>query len=427
MKTLALSLLLIPAISFAQVTYDLLLKGGHVIDPKNHLNAVHDVAIAQGRIAAVAAEIPASKAYKTVNVAGFYVTPGLVDIHTHVFACCHPPQQGALSVYPDSHTFRSGVTTVVDAGTSGWRTFPDCKRDVIDRSETRVLALLNIVGHGMKDEPGQQNVAEMDPKAAAEMVKLHRDTIVGIKTAHYEGPEWVAVERAVEAGKLADVPVMVDFGKFRPERPFQELVLDKLRPGDIYTHFYLVDVPMLDEQGRVLPYLFAARKRGIIFDVGHGQGSFLFRQAVPAVRQGMTPDSISTDLHTGSMNAGMKDMLNVMSKFVNMGMTVEDVVLRSTWNPAREIRREDLGHLSVGAPADLAVLRMEEGAFGFVDVFKTRMNGTERLACEMTVRGGKVVYEMNGITREPWDKLGKYASQGDERWDGSHEDPKPKP
>ena len=259
------------------------------------------------------------------------------------------------------------------------------------------------------------------------MVKLHRDTIVGIKTAHYEGPEWVAVERAVEAGKLADVPVMVDFGKFRPERPFQELVLDKLRPGDIYTHFYLVDVPMLDEQGRVLPYLFAARKRGIIFDVGHGQGSFLFRQAVPAVRQGMTPDSISTDLHTGSMNAGMKDMLNVMSKFVNMGMTVEDVVLRSTWNPAREIRREDLGHLGVGAPADLAVLRMEEGAFGFVDVFKTRMNGTERLACEMTVRGGKVVYEMNGITREPWDKLGKYASQGDERWDGSHEDPKPKP
>ncbi|PYT34924.1 MAG: amidohydrolase/deacetylase family metallohydrolase, partial [Acidobacteria bacterium] len=138
--------MLIPAISFAQVTYDLLLKGGHVIDPKNHLNAVHDVAIAQGRIAAVAAEIPASKAYKTVNVAGFYVTPGLVDIHTHVFACCHPPQQGALSVYPDSHTFRSGVTTVVDAGTSGWRTFPDFKRDVIDRSETRVLALLNIVG-----------------------------------------------------------------------------------------------------------------------------------------------------------------------------------------------------------------------------------------------------------------------------------------
>lgn len=427
MKTLALSLLLLPAMCYGQVTYDLLLKGGHVIDPKNHLNAVRDVAIAQGRIAAVAAEIPSSKAYKTVNVAGFYVTPGLVDIHTHVFACCRTPKPGPLSVYPDSHTFRSGVTTVVDAGTSGWRTFPELKTNIIDHSETRVLALLNIVGQGMIDDPGQQNVADMDPQAAAEMVKAHRDTIVGIKTAHYEGPEWVAVERAVEAGKLAGVPVMVDFGKFRPERPFQELVLDKLRPGDIYTHFYLVDVPMLDEQGRVQPYLFAARKRGIIFDVGHGQGSFLFRQAVPAVRQGLVPDSISTDLHTGSMNAGMKDMLNVMSKFLIMGMTLEDVVLRSTWNPAREIRREDLGHLSVGAPADLAVLRLEKGAFGFVDVFKTRMDGTERLACEMTVRGGKVVYELNGITRQPWDRLGKYASQGDERWDGSHEDPKPKP
>lgn len=427
MKTLALSLLLFPAMCYGQVTYDLLLKGGHVIDPKNHLNAVRDVAIAQGRIAAVAAEIPASKAYKTVNVAGFYVTPGLVDIHTHVFACCRPPKQGPLSVYPDGHTFRSGVTTVVDAGTSGWRTFPELKTNIIDHSETRVLALLNIVGQGMIDDPGQQNVADMDPKAAAEMVKAHRDIIVGIKTAHYEGPEWVAVERAVEAGKLAGVPVMVDFGKFRPERPFQELVLDKLRPGDIYTHFYLADVPMLDEQGRVQPYLFAARKRGIIFDVGHGQGSFLFRQAVPAVRQGLVPDSISTDLHTGSMNAGMKDMLNVMSKFLIMGMRLEDVVLRSTWNPAREIRREDLGHLSVGAPADLAVLRLEKGTFGFVDVFKTRMDGTERLACEMTVRGGKVVYELNGITRQPWDRLGKYASQGDERWDGSHEDPKPKP
>jgi dihydroorotase len=428
-RILGFVLFLMAALSPGQTVYDLLLKGGHVIDPKNHVNGVRDVAIAQGKIAAVAANIPASKAHKTVNVSSFYVTPGLVDIHTHDFACCRAPQsrEESVSVYPDSHTFRSGVTTVVDAGTSGWRNFPDLKRNVIDRSETRVLALLNIVGQGMADGPGQQNIADMDPNATAEMVKRYRQTIVGVKTAHYAGPEWAAVERAVKAGELADVPVMVDFGKFRPERPFQELVLDKLRPGDIYTHLYLVDVPMLDGQGRVLPYLFAARKRGIIFDVGHGQGSFLFRQAVPAVRQGFVPDSISTDLHTGSMNAGMKDMLNVMSKFLNMGMPLDDVVVRSTWNPAREIRREDLGHLSVGAPADIAVLRLDKGNFGFVDVFKARMSGTERLACEMTIRNGVVVYELNGITREPWDKLGKYASQGDERWDGTHEDPKPKP
>jgi dihydroorotase len=211
----------------------------------------------------------------------------------------------------------------------------------------------------------------------------------------------------------------VDFGEFRPERPYQQLVLEKLRPGDISTHMYLDRVPMLDDHGRVLPYLFEARKRGVIFDVGHGGGSFLFRQAVPAIRQGFIPDSISTDLHIGSMNAGMKDMLNVMSKFLNMGMSLDEVVLRSTWNPAREIKREELGNLSVGAPADVAVLRLENGAFGFVDTYGARMKGTQKLVCELTVRNGRVVYDLNGITREDWDKLGHYRAQGDPRWDGT--------
>ena len=175
----------------------------------------------------------------------------------------------------------------------------------------------------------------MDAKATAEMALRYKDTIVGIKTAHYAGPEWTPVERAVEAGTLANIPVMVDFGTFRPERPFQDLVLKKLRPGDIYTHMYLSWVPMLDDQGHLLPYLFEARSRGIIFDVGHGGGSFLFRQAVPAMRQGFGPDSISTDLHIGSMNAGMKDMLNVMSKLLNIGMPLDEVILRSTWTPAQ--------------------------------------------------------------------------------------------
>src|SRR2546425_2724524 len=160
---------------------------------------------------------------------------------------------------------------------------------------------------------------------------------------------------------------MVDFGEFRPERPYQDLVLKKLRPGDISTHMYLGAVPMLDDNQKVLPYLFEARKRGVIFDVGHGGCSFLFRQAVPAVRQGFVPDSISTDLHISSMNAGMKNMLNVMSKFLNIGMALDDVVARSTWNPAREIHREEFGNLSVGALADVAVLRVEKGNFGFVD------------------------------------------------------------
>jgi dihydroorotase len=243
--------------------------------------------------------------------------------------------------------------------------------------------------------------------------------VVGIKTAHYQGPEWTAVERAVEAGRLADIPVMVDFGVFRPERPYEELVGSKLRPGDISTHMYVGRVPMLDDSGKVRAFLFEARKRGVIFDVGHGGGSFLFRQAVPAIRQGFLPDSISTDLHTESMNAGMKDMLNVMSKFLNIGVPLDHVVAMATWHPAREIKRTDLGNLSVGAPADVAVLRVEQGRFGFVDSYGGRLQGTQRLACELTVRDGLVVWDTNGITRQDWNRLGRYDKLQDTRWDST--------
>jgi dihydroorotase len=401
--------------------YDLLLKGGHVVDGKNKINAIRDVAIRDGKIADVAASIDPAKAHKVVNVAGLYVAPGLVDIHVHVYAGTgmRGAYSGDLSLYPDGYTFRSGVTTVVDAGSSGWRNFPDFKDRVIARSKTRVLALLNIVGKGMGGGTIEQDMNDMDASATADQAKKYAGTVVGIKTAHFAGPEWTAVERAVEAGTKANIPVMVDFGTFRPERPYQDLVLKKLRPGDISTHMYLGAVPMLDDAGKVNAYLFEARKRGIIFDVGHGGGSLLFRQAVPAVKQGFIPDSISTDLHVGSMNAGMKDMLNVMSKFLNMGMPVDDVIVRSTWHPAREIKHEEYGNLSVGAPADVAVLRVEKGNFGFIDTFGARMKGTQKLICELTLRDGKVVYDLNGITREDWAKLGKYTSQGDRRWDAT--------
>ena len=402
--------------------YDLLLKGGHVIDGKNRISAVRDVAIKDGKIAAVAANIAASTAHKVIPVAGLYVTPGLVDIHVHVYAGTgrRGAYDGDNSVYPDGFTFRAGTTTVVDAGSSGWKVFADFKDRIIDRARTRVLALLNIVGNGMDGGAVEQNLADMEAKPTAEMAMKHRDIVVGIKTAHYTGPEWTPVERAVEAGTIAKIPVMVDFGDFRPERPYQDLVTKKLRPGDISTHMYLGAVPMLDDQGKVLPYLFEARKRGVIFDVGHGGGSFLWRQAVPAMKQGFIPDSISTDLHIGSMNAGMKDMLNVMSKFLLMGMSLDEVVLRSTWHPAREIHREELGNLSVGAPADIAVLRLEKGDFGFVDVYGARKRGTQKLVGELTVRDGKVVWDLNGISRQDWDKLDPhYTSQGDGRWDGT--------
>src|SRR6266481_6971753 len=405
----------------AQTSYDLLLKGAHVIDPKNKISAVRDVAVRDGSIAAIAPNIPAAQARKVVNVAGLYLTPGLIDLHAHVFAGSDGMglAGGHTSIFPDDFALRVGVTRVVDAGSSGRHNFAQFKKTVIDRARTRVLAFLNIGGGGMPGDDHEQNVNDMDAKAAADVAIANRDTIVGIKVAHYRGPDWTPVERGVEAGTLANIPVMVDFGEFRPERPYQDLVLKKLRPGDISTHMYLGAVPMLDDAGKVNPYLFEARKRGIIFDVGHGGGSLLFRQAVPAVKQGFIPDSISTDLHVGSMNAGMKDMLNVMSKFLNMGMPVDDVIVRSTWHPAREIKHEEYGNLSVGAGADVAVLRVEKGNFGFTDTLGARMKGTQKLICELTVRDGKVVYDLNGITREDWSKLGKYTSPGDPRWDAT--------
>ncbi|MBA2602852.1 MAG: amidohydrolase/deacetylase family metallohydrolase [Acidobacteria bacterium] len=390
----------------AQSEYEVLLKGGHVIDPRNGIDGVMDVAIASGKIARVASDIAVAGARQIVDARGLHVTPGAVDLHGHVFYGTDPDaylSDGISSVPPDGFTFRAGVTTVVDAGGAGWRNFPQFKRQVIDRSATRVLCFLNIVGHGMKGGAAEQDLADMNPRLTAQRVRQFPGVIVGIKTAHYRGPEWDAVDRAVEAGRLADVPVMVDFGTFGPDRPFEELVLERLRPGDIYTHQYRRDVPMLDANGKVREYLFQARKRGVLFDVGHGSGSFSFFQAVPAVAQGFVPDSLGTDLHTSSMAGGMKDMTNLMSKFLNLGMSLPDVVLRATWNSAQIIKRTDLGHLSEGAVADVAVFRLVKGEFGFLDDRLTRLKGDRRLECELTLREGRVVWDLNGLAGRDWD------------------------
>jgi len=416
-----LLLLAAAASSAAETKYDLLLRGGHVIDPKNGIDAVRDVAIAGGKVAAVAPRIDPADAFKTIDVSGLYVTPGLVDIHVHVFAGTGEKGSyaGDNSVYPDGFTLRAGVTTVADAGCAGWRNFEEFKTRIIDRSKTRVLAFLNIVGNGMRGGPWEQDLTDMAAVPAGVMALKYPGLIVGIKTAHYAGPEWAPVEHAVEAGTIASIPVMVDFGASKPERPLAELVTKKLRPGDIYTHMYSGLRGEQDPSGRVNPGLWEGRKRGVIFDVGHGGGSFAWRIAAPAVKENFVPDSISTDLHIGSMNAGMKDMTNVMSKFLAMGQPLAEVVRWSTWNPAHEIKQEGLGHLSLGAGADVAVLRLEKGRFGFVDSFGARLGGTERLVCELTLRDGKVVYDLNGIARPDWDTLPKdYKSTGDPRWEG---------
>jgi dihydroorotase len=402
--------------------YDLVLRGGHVIDPRTQFSRVADVAIRLGKVAAVAQGIDPAAALKSVDVSGLYVTPGLVDIHVHVFA--GPGERtsyvGGQSVAPDGFTFRSGVTAVADAGCAGWRNFDEFKSTIVDRSRTRVFAFLNIVGRGMCGARFERDLGDMEVGPTAAMARRHPGLIVGIKTAHYPGPEFTPVERAVEAAALAGIPVMVDFGRAYPEKNLAELLTKKLRPGDIYTHVYSGLRGELDPTGRANPALFEGRKRGIVFDVGHGGGSFVWRVAVPIIKEGFLPDSISTDLHAGSANGGMKDMLNVMSKFLALGMPLDEVIRRSTWNPAREIHQEWLGHLSVGAPADVAVLRLEKGSFGYLDCYGARLNGTEKLSCEMTLRDGKIVYELNGLSRPDWTTLPKdYRSTGDPRWDGS--------
>lgn len=397
-----------------QRTFDLLIRGGHLVDPKNGVDSTMDVAIADGKIAEVASKIDPARAKRVADATGLYVVPGLIDIHAHVFYGTEPDSYlsaGDIAVQPDAHAIRTGVTTVVDAGGAGWRNFRQFKEEVIDRSRTRVLAFINIVGSGMKGGPVEQDLSDMDPRLTAMRIREYPGLIVGIKTAHYRGPEWDPVDRAVEAGKLTDMPVMVDFGDFRSERPFEDLVLKHLRPGDIYTHTYLGRVPMLDQSGKIRPYLFEAQNRGIIFDVGHGSGSFLYSQAEPATAQGFWPDTISTDLHGSSMVGGMKEMANVMSKFLNLGMSLKDVIAKSTWRPAQVIRKTELGHLTVGAPADVTVLRLHRGQFGFIDVAGGRKTGTQKLEAELTVREGRVLWDLNGISHHDWKGLGKTSSR----------------
>jgi dihydroorotase len=421
MMRTAVFFLLLANTAFGQQEYDLLLQGGHVIDPKNKLDGAYDVAISQGKVAAVAPKIDPATALKTVDVSGLYVTPGLIDIHVHVFIRSDEWDSflGRSSIHPDAFTLRSGVTAVADAGCAGWRNFEEFKQRVIDRSRTRVFSFLNIVGHGMLGGSHEQDVDDMQASATAEMASRYKDVIVGIKTAHYSASDFTAVDRAVEAGALAQIPVMVDFGSRKTGTDLEELLTKKLRPGDIYTHVYSGLRGELTEEGHANPGLIEGRKRGVILDVGHGQLSFVWRVAVPIMNEGVVPDTISSDLHANSMNTGMKDMLNIMGKFLAMGMSLEDVILRSTWNPARAIGHEELGHLSVGAPADVAVLRLEEGTFGFVDAYGARLQGTRKLTCEMTLRDGRIVYELNGLARPEWTTLPEgYRSTGDRRWDG---------
>lgn len=390
--------------------YDLLIKGGTVIDAKSGKNDIMDVAILDGKIAEIRLNISKSKAKTVINAGGLLVTPGLIDLHGHVFYGTDENgmySNGMNSVPPDGFTFRNGVTTIVDAGGAGWKNFHEFKKQTIDNSKTRVLSFLNIVGAGMKGGVFEQNINDMDSKLTAMTAKRYPKLIVGIKLAHYSGYEWAPTERAVEAGIQADIPVMIDFGGSKPALSLETLFMEKLRPGDIFTHAYASlgsRGRVVNEQGKVEPFVFEAQKKGIIFDVGHGGGSFAFEQVIPAMKQGFKPNSISTDLHIGSMNGGMQNILNIMSKFLNLDMSVHEVIETVTWNPAQYIKRTDLGHLTVGAIADVAILNVLKGDFGFTDTKGLKINGDQKIECEVTIKDGEVVYDLNGLSKPEYEK-----------------------
>lgn len=382
--------------------YDLLIKNGRVIDPKNRIDAKMDVAIAEGKISKVAKDISVAQSKKIVDATGLLVTPGFIDMHTHVFVGSKPDifADGIYSVSADDFSFKSGVTTVVDAGTSGWRNFPTFKSNVIDKSQTRILAFINIAGVGMIGNPEQEDVNDMNAQMTTLTIQKYPEIIVGVKIGHYEGSDWSPFDRALEAGNIAKVPLFVEC--HLPQYSLADQ-LNKMRPGDIITHSYekiSERQSVVDDQGKVRPFVLEAKNKGVLFDVGHGGFGFWFSEAMPSLQQGLAPNTFGSDLHRFSMNSGMKDMLNIMSKYLNMGMVVPDIIQRATWNAAQSIKRNDLGSLTEGAVADIAVTSLLSGKYGFIDAGGIKIDGTSKFESELTIRAGKIVWDLNGISAQ---------------------------
>ncbi|MEZ5353851.1 MAG: amidohydrolase/deacetylase family metallohydrolase [Bryobacteraceae bacterium] len=399
-----LLLILMAACLPAAELYDILIKNGRVIDPASNRNGRIDVAITAGKIARVAPELPASQARIVIEAGEYIVTPGLIDIHTHFDA-----QGASLNLNPDHNALRSGVTTAVDAGSSGADTFENFRRTVIDHAVTRVLAFVNIVAAGMYGGDVENDPKQMDVQKAAATVMKHRDVVVGIKTAHYQPPDWIAVDNAVKAAEASNSVVMVDFHP-KPGRGYRELILEHMRPGDIHTHFYGRLTPQLDANKKVEPYMREARKRGVLFDVGHGSGSFWFRIAKPMIEQGFLPDTISTDIHKSSIMLPRATMIVTMSKFLNLGVSLEHIIERSTVNPAKAIRRPELGTLKEGSVADVAILKLERGQFVYLDSGRAKMTGNQQLRCAATIRAGKVVWDEDGLSLGDVSQAGPYSN-----------------
>lgn len=388
---------------------DLVIKNGRVFDAVTRSFRIDDIGVAHGKIQAISKPMNIDDRTNIIDAAGCIVAPGLIDMHCHIYPQFPEGDEGLPTILGEAHMFRCGVTTAVDAGTCGCRDFWYFKERFISKSKLRIFAFLNIAAGGMVNFPSEQNPSEFLPYTAAAIAR-EADCVVGIKTAHYwvgipfdsGHPAWASVDSAVLAGELCNKPVMADFQPNLPERTYEELVLKKLRKGDIHTHVYAQQFPILDSEEKVSDFLFEARQRGVLFDLGHGAGSFWFRNAVPAYEQGFYPDTISTDLYADNMNGPVFDLLHIMSEYLAVGMPLEEVLYRTTKRPAEIIGHPELGELRIGGPADLALLKVREGEFQYADSGHAALPGSRALECLLTVRDGEIVYNPMAMGLPYW-------------------------
>jgi dihydroorotase len=379
------------------VPYDLLIQGGTVVDPAQGLNARRDLAIQDGKVVALAESIPSSQGRQVLDASGKLVTPGLVDLHVHAY-------WGSTfwGIDVDPVAARTGVTTSVDAGSAGhynWRGF---RRFQIERVQSNLIAYLNISSIGLTHRTYEHaNLYYDDVEAAIETASQNRDVIVGIKvrldasTTSLNGI--VPMDRARAAAEALGLPIMVHIGAAPPA--LAEIVT-RMRPGDVLTHCFTGNTnKIVENDDQVRDDVKRAWDAGIILDVGHGAGSFSYPVAEAMVRQGMLPDCISTDIHTVSIKGPMYDMPTTLSKFLNLGMSVSEVIERATINPARAINRsERYGSLEVGRIADVAVLELVEGDYEFQDVNYAARRGTKRLYCRQSICAGRILDpELEGL------------------------------
>ena len=370
------------------MSYDLILRNGDIIDPGENQRFVGDIGITDGRIAAITAGSLSGTGAREIDVAGQIVTPGLVDLHGHCYWGV-----GGTGLDPDLVGARHGVTTWIDPGSSGAATFPGFKRFIIDQAQVRVIPLLNLSAKGLVhcQEVGElNNMIYVDTELNAATLEMHRGLIAGIKIRAGRSSTGQTGMMALWVGReLCDqfsIPLMVHISM--PAPTLQEL-LPMLRAGDIVTHCFHGKPGGILMRGQVRDEAWAARERGVLFDVGHGNSSFSFPVTAAALEQGFPPDSISTDLHQRSIRTSAKSFPHVMSKFLALGMDMETVVRLSTLTPAQAVNQDHLcGKLSVGAPADIAVFSVDTDRVTFKDPQDVEIAGTQQLENTHTIANG---------------------------------------